>query len=200
MKISKLMTTAAIVAFTASTAFAADLSATTKINALPKAGMVKLSGTVTEVDDANEFTLQDDTGAIDIESKNRLYLAVGDKVTVNGEVDDGIFFTDIKANSVTKEIMNDIETSAGTSTEFESNTEINENGNTKVKNPVRYDADVDVDAEITPAEPMNEDAKSGTIEKFNNEHSKDVDLDIDVDVDKKVDTDASAGVGVKAGM
>lgn len=195
MKISKLLTSVAFVGI-ATSAYAAEMATETNINSLPKEGMVQISGTVTEVDGANEFTLKDSTGEIEVESDTDLNLALGDEVTVSGEIDSGFFSTEIEATNVTINAMNyELETSAGTSVNTDSNLEI-EDGNTKVTNPVGYEVDVDTDAEVTPAEPMNEDAKSGTIEEFNNEHSKDVDLNVDVDVDKKTD----ASVGVKAGM
>lgn len=72
------------------------------INNLPKEGMVKISGTVTEVDSEKEFTLKDSTGSIDIdvESSEAAALTKGAQVTVIGYVDNGMLGKDINATKV----------------------------------------------------------------------------------------------------
>lgn len=72
------------------------------ISQLPEKGMVKVSGVVTDVDNAKEFTLKDDTGSvnIDVESSENAALAEGARVTVIGKVDSGIMGKDINANRV----------------------------------------------------------------------------------------------------
>lgn len=72
------------------------------IKDLPKQGMVKLTGTVKDVDNEKEFTLQDDTGTInvDIESTENAALTKGAKVTVIGSIDDKLTGKDINAVKV----------------------------------------------------------------------------------------------------
>lgn len=72
------------------------------IRDLPDRGMVKVSGTVSDVDNEKEFTLKDETGSInvDIESNERAALAEGAKVTVIGHIDSGLLGKDIKASQV----------------------------------------------------------------------------------------------------
>lgn len=72
------------------------------INNLPKEGLVKISGTVTDVDNEKEFTLRDMTGSItiDIKSAEAAALTEGAEVTVIGYVDSGILGKDIDARKV----------------------------------------------------------------------------------------------------
>lgn len=72
------------------------------INKLPKEGLVKVSGTVTEVDNEKEFTVKDSTGSIkvDVESAETAALTRGAEVTVIGYVDTGMFGKDINARKV----------------------------------------------------------------------------------------------------
>lgn len=72
------------------------------IRDLPDNGMVKVSGTVSDVDNEKEFTLKDETGSInvDIESDERAALAEGARVTVIGRIDSGLLGKDIKASQV----------------------------------------------------------------------------------------------------
>ncbi len=72
------------------------------INKLPKEGLVKVSGTVTDVDNEKEFTLKDATGAInvDVESAEKAAITKGAEVTVIGYVDKSMFGKDINASRV----------------------------------------------------------------------------------------------------
>lgn len=72
------------------------------INKLPKEGLVKVSGTVTEVDNEKEFTVKDSTGSIkvDVESAETAALTKGAEVTVIGYVDTNMFGKDINARKV----------------------------------------------------------------------------------------------------
>ena len=72
------------------------------IKDLPDQGMVKITGTVSDVSNEKEFTLRDDTGTInvDIESNERAALTKGAEVTVIGKVDSGLLSKDIKASKV----------------------------------------------------------------------------------------------------
>ena len=72
------------------------------IENLPDKGLVKISGTVTHVDNEKKFTLKDSTGSInvDIESSETAALTEGAEVTVIGYVDKGMLGKDINANKV----------------------------------------------------------------------------------------------------
>ncbi len=72
------------------------------IHSLPKEGLVKVSGTVTDIDNEKQFTVKDSTGSIkvDVESAEAAELATGAQVTVIGYVDSGIFTKDIDARKV----------------------------------------------------------------------------------------------------
>lgn len=72
------------------------------IKDLPKEGMVKVTGTVTDVDNEKEFTLRDESGSInvDIESNEKAALKKGARVTVIGSVDSGALGKDINATQV----------------------------------------------------------------------------------------------------
>jgi uncharacterized protein YdeI (BOF family) len=72
------------------------------IKNLPKEGLVKVSGTVTDVDNEKAFTLKDDTGSVDVHVKSaeKAALTTGAQVTVIGYVDNGMFSKDINARKV----------------------------------------------------------------------------------------------------
>ncbi len=72
------------------------------INSLPAQGLVKISGTVKDVDNEKKFTLQDQTGTIDIKvgSAEKAALTEGARVTVIGYVDDGMMGKDINAKKI----------------------------------------------------------------------------------------------------
>jgi len=95
----KPMMFAGLSALLSGTALAAD----TTIKTLPEKGTVSLSGTVASVENPREFTLRDATGTIgvDISSSQSVVLKKGDKVTVNGVIDNDITGTDINATEVT---------------------------------------------------------------------------------------------------
>lgn len=87
------------------------------INQLPKEGKVKISGTVTDVDNEKEFTLKDSTGSIDIdleESSEAAALKTGSEVTVIGYVEDGMTGKDINATKVM--VISDTSPAAGNTT------------------------------------------------------------------------------------
>ncbi|MFO1241582.1 MAG: NirD/YgiW/YdeI family stress tolerance protein [Rickettsiales bacterium] len=86
----------------------------TTIAQLPKEGKVKLSGTVTDVDNEKEFTLKDSTGSIDVDldqTAEAAALKEGSEVTVIGYVDDGMTGKDINATKVM--VISDTAPSAG---------------------------------------------------------------------------------------
>lgn len=72
------------------------------ISDLPHQGMVKISGTVVDVDNEKEFTVRDETGAInvDIISSQNAVVTKGAEVTVIGVVDNGLFSKCINATEV----------------------------------------------------------------------------------------------------
>jgi len=63
---------------------------------------VKVTGTVTDVDNEKEFTLEDDTGtvSVDITSAERAALTEGAEVTVIGTIDKGLIGKNIDAEKV----------------------------------------------------------------------------------------------------
>lgn len=72
------------------------------INNLPRQGLVKITGMVIDVDNEKKFTLEDPTGSIDVDvdSAEAVALTKGAKVTVIGNVNDGMFGKDINAHKV----------------------------------------------------------------------------------------------------
>lgn len=72
------------------------------IKNLPKEGLVKVSGTVSDVDNEKEFTVRDATGSVnvDVKSEETVALTKGAEVTVIGYVDNGMFGKDIQAHKV----------------------------------------------------------------------------------------------------
>lgn len=72
------------------------------INTLPNQGLVKVSGTVTDVDNEKKFTMKDATGDIKVkvESPEKAALIEGAQVTVIGYVDNTMFGKDINASKV----------------------------------------------------------------------------------------------------
>ncbi len=75
---------------------------TYNISSLPKEGLVKVSGTVTDVSNEKKFTIRDSTGSvkINVESSETAALTKGAQVTVIGYVDSGFFGKDISAHKV----------------------------------------------------------------------------------------------------
>lgn len=73
-----------------------------QIEGLPDEGTVKISGLVTEVDSEEKFTVEDETGAINVEmnSDQRAALAIGSEVTVIGTIKDGLMRKEISASKV----------------------------------------------------------------------------------------------------
>lgn len=72
------------------------------INNLPKEGLVKISGKVSDVDNEKKFTVKDATGSIkvQVESAETAALTEGAEVTVIGYVDNGLLGKDINAHKV----------------------------------------------------------------------------------------------------
>lgn len=72
------------------------------IKDLPDEGMVKISGTVSDVDNEKEFTLKDRTGSIniDVEAPESALVTEGAEVTVIGQVNSGMLGKDINATKV----------------------------------------------------------------------------------------------------
>lgn len=73
-----------------------------EIKSLPDSGLVKVTGTVSDVDDERNFTVKDATGSIDVEltSAQTAALTEGARVTVVGRVDKGITGKDLEASQV----------------------------------------------------------------------------------------------------
>ncbi len=72
------------------------------IKSLPEKGMVKVSGTVTDVANEEAFTLNDETGSIkvNVASAQKTALTEGAKVTVIGMMDSGLMSKHLKASDV----------------------------------------------------------------------------------------------------
>lgn len=73
---------------------------TTAIKSLPSEGYVSITGQVTDVDDANEFTVSDGTDSIEVESSQNVDVKRGDTVTVKGNMDTSWFSREVDARSV----------------------------------------------------------------------------------------------------
>ena len=72
------------------------------IKNLASSGSVTVSGHVTAIDTIdNEFTLKDDSGEIDVESKDDLTVSVGDSVTVSGTITEDMGEKEIAASKIT---------------------------------------------------------------------------------------------------
>lgn len=84
------------------TAISFEGASSYKISQLPKEGLVKISGTVSDVDNETAFTVRDDSGKIDVnmESAESAALTKGATVTVIGYVDSGLLGKDINAKKV----------------------------------------------------------------------------------------------------
>lgn len=87
------------------------------ISKLPATGSVNLSGTVKDIDVVdNEFTLTDETGAtIDVETEDKLTVKKGDKVSVNGKINEDMGEKEISAANIT------VTASASSSTDDDDN-------------------------------------------------------------------------------
>jgi len=72
------------------------------IQALPKSGLVKVSGVVASVDSGKKFTLKDSTGHVDVNIKSgeSASLKEGTEVMVVGNVDSGLLGKTINATDV----------------------------------------------------------------------------------------------------
>jgi uncharacterized protein YdeI (BOF family) len=86
----------------ANTAISPEGATMYNIASLPKAGLVKISGTVTSVSNEKKFTLKDSTGSIkvDVKSPETAAITKGAQVTVIGNVDSGMFSKDIDAQKI----------------------------------------------------------------------------------------------------
>lgn len=84
------------------TAVSFDGATNSDIKNLPKSGLVKVDGTVKSVSSEKKFTLQDETGSIDVDVDSSQNAAVtkGAHVTVVGYVDKGLLGSDINAKKV----------------------------------------------------------------------------------------------------
>jgi len=84
------------------TAFSFEGATPHTIANLPKEGLVKVSGVVTDVDSEKKFTLTDDTGIIEVDmaASETAVLTEGAKVTVIGYVDNGFLGKDINAGKI----------------------------------------------------------------------------------------------------
>lgn len=194
MRLTKTLSIAAATTILA----AASANAEIMIKNLPDEGNVKVTGEVVAIEDSNEFTISDSTGTVEVESETDLNLAEGDNVIVNGEMDSGLFDSEIEADTVQKmDVILDrsdnrfvtekttilSELSTNTKADHSTNATI-EDGNTKIKAP-SYDVDVNADADVKAEGKVHNDAKDGSLKDFDNKHAKDVDLDVDVEVEKE---------------
>lgn len=84
------------------TSISLDNAKKEKISNLPDEGLVKITGTVEDVDDEKNFTVKDSTGEIDvaIESEENAVITKGAAVTVIGYVDRGLLSKNILAKRV----------------------------------------------------------------------------------------------------
>lgn len=85
-----------------STTLSFEGATTYHIANLPNKGLVKIAGTVIDVDNEKEFTLQDNTGKInvDVESAEAAALTEGASVTVIGLMDNDLTGKDVNATKV----------------------------------------------------------------------------------------------------
>jgi uncharacterized protein YdeI (BOF family) len=91
----------ALVVVSVSSAKAASL---TPIGSLERGTMVMMEGSVDRILDTDEFRLADDSGAVRIYvGPNWAPVDVGERVTVQGFVDDGIGPLEVYARSMTRE-------------------------------------------------------------------------------------------------
>lgn len=84
------------------TALSLDDATLYTIGNLPRQGLVKVSGQVTDVDNEKKFTIKDPTGSVQVklESQQMAELAKGAEVTVIGYVDNGLFSRRLDAHKV----------------------------------------------------------------------------------------------------
>jgi uncharacterized protein YdeI (BOF family) len=97
----KLAIAAVFMAFSAGVASAG--AQLTPLNDLKRGTMVTVEGTVERITDEDEFRLADKSGSVRVYvGPNWVPADVGEKVTVNGFVDDGLGPMEIYARSLTK--------------------------------------------------------------------------------------------------
>lgn len=83
-------------------ASAQDTASIQTINSLKSETIVTVAGTVESIRDEDEFILEDETGSIKIYiGPNRMPVQVGDKVTVEGMLDNDIIKREIYAYTIT---------------------------------------------------------------------------------------------------
>lgn len=97
----KLAIASVFMAFSAGVAWAAE--ELTPLNELKRGTMVTVEGTVERITDEDEFRLTDKSGSVRVYvGPNWVPADVGENVTVNGFVDDGLGPLEIYARSLTK--------------------------------------------------------------------------------------------------
>ena len=97
----KLAIASVLMAFSAGVAWAAG--ELTPLNELKRGTMVTVEGTVERITDEDEFRLTDKSGSVRVYvGPNWVPADVGENVTVNGFVDDGLGPLEIYARSLTK--------------------------------------------------------------------------------------------------
>lgn len=80
---------------------AKDVVSGVSINSIGAQGEVTISGKVAYIDKLdNEFTVEDETGSIDVEQTGDLMVNVGDEVTVSGTITDDMGEKEIAASKV----------------------------------------------------------------------------------------------------
>jgi uncharacterized protein YdeI (BOF family) len=114
VEVKKDLTSAISDAVTQATGLSVDKAETASINTLPEEGMVKLTGTVDQVQSEKDFVLKDPTGsvAVNIQSDDNLVLAPGTEVSVIGYVSNTNLGKEVNATRVF--LMSDASTTAQT--------------------------------------------------------------------------------------
>jgi uncharacterized protein YdeI (BOF family) len=105
MKFPTRTTLAATAAMLFATAALAATSTTSSISNMPNGGMVSLTGTVENFDNAHSFVLRDSTGTmkVDLSGAKSVVLKNGDTVDVTGKIDKGLLGTQVAATSVNED-------------------------------------------------------------------------------------------------
>lgn len=161
------------IALMASTSLASALDTYTSIDALPDDGMVSIKGTVSKVSDSDTIILKDVKGdTIDVHTKGKVSVNVGDTVTVSGEMEDealgmgeqivnATITTSGHAAATSKETSTGSETTVttphatitATPTSSKKDSELNEENRTKVNSESddvpNYDVDVKVNKDAS---------------------------------------------------
>lgn len=102
VEVHKDLTSALSDAVTAATGLSVEKAQNAHVNALPEQGMVKLTGTIDQVQSEKNFVLKDPTGrvGVNIQSAQNLVLAPGAEVSVIGYVSNTTLGKEVNATRV----------------------------------------------------------------------------------------------------